>query len=1036
MDTGYLRFPSIAGETVIFSCEDDLWSVDAAGGTARRLTAGAAEASWPLLSPDGGLIAFTGAEEGPSEIYVMPRCGGPALRLTYQGAQRCWPVAWEPRTGEIVYASTAEQPPGFGPRLFAVHPEGGGPRRLPYGSATGLAYGPDADVVVCRNGAEPARWKRYRGGAAGELWAADTADTAFRELLRLPGNIAHPCRAGGRLYFVADHEGTGSVYSCDSAGRDLRRHAGHRDFYARGLRSDGARLVYHAGGRLYLLEQGSQARPLAVSMASSRAQRGRRHVPAAEYLDDFRLSPDGSRLAVTARGAVFTMAHWSGAARRLGRPEGIRYRLASWLSDGRRLAAVAADESPDEWLVLLDAETGTETDMPVGDVGIVTELAAAPRAALLAFATNRQRLYVADADTGLVRMVDRAEHDRIEDLAWSSDGRWLAYTYPETPRSSAIRVAEAAAGTVVQLTRPVVRDTRPCFDPGGRYLYFIGQRALTAEPDQVQGTIAFPYGTLPYAVVLRADGTAPFVPRPVVPGAEPELEADPSAEVVIDVAGIEDRVVPFPVPESRYLAVAGVRGGKALLWHKTPAADPLRSGQGTGGRVSLVDVERADVTECLARVDEMHVCAAAGVLAYRSGERLRVLPAALGSGVSAESAPGRASGWVDMDRLRVPVRPRAEWPQMFREAWRLQRENFWGSEMAGVDWPAVYQRYRPLVELVASRSELSDLIVELQGELGTSHAYERGGDYRDSPRHPQGFLGVDWVPGDPKTWRVASVLRGDPWHPESAPPCARPGVGIRPGDAVLAVDGLAVGPHGPGELLVGLAGQEVELTVRSPGGEPRRVCLRATDDEGPARYRDWANRNRGLVRRVSGGRLGYLHVPDMREAGYTDFVRGFLGELDRAGLVVDIRFNTGGHASALLLEKLARRRLGAEHGRWSGVQPVPAIAPRGPMVLLVNEHTGSDGEIFSHLFRALGLGPVVGQRTWGGVVAVWPRHWLADGTVTTQPEFRFVFDGVGALENHGVEPDLPVPVPLPETDDDPQLCAAARHLLTLLPEAG
>ncbi|HEX6498606.1 MAG TPA: S41 family peptidase [Micromonosporaceae bacterium] len=1047
VNAGYLRFPSIQGEAVVFCCEDDLWLVDARGGPARRLTAGVSEASYPRLSPDGRQVAFVGADDGPTEVYVMPRDGGPARRLTYQAA-RCVVTGWHPGTGEIVYASTAEQPAGFGFRLFAVHPAGGPPRLLRYGPANALSFGPDGGAVLGRNGTDPARWKRYRGGAVGELWIDRTGDGVFDRLVPLPGNLANPCWVGERVYFVSDHEGFGDVYSCRVDGTDLIRHTRRDDYYARTLSGDGHRLVYHAGGALYLLDPATDRHErLDVRLASSRTQRGRRFVPADSYLDSVQLSPDGNSLAVTARGKPFTMDHWSGAVRQHGTPHGVRYRLLSWLGDGRRLVAVAADERPDEWLAVLPADGSPgETEVRLGDIGCVTELAASPTSGLVAFATNRQELRVVDTDSAVpvARLLDRAEYERIEDLTWSPDGRWLAYTFPDTPRSSAIKLAEPATGRTWQLTRPVLRDCRPVFDPTGRYLYFIGQRQLTPEHDQVEFAVGFPFGARPYLMTLRADEPSPFVARPGPPEEEPDQP--PTGEPVeIDLDGIERRIVPFPVPESRYAGIVGLRGKVLLLSVPPTAADPLRPEEHLSGTVTLVDLLTTEVTpDYLTGVDDLGVNSGdCGVLLYRSGDKLRVIKAGTSRDDdeygAPDSKPGRESGWIDLDRVKVPLLPAAEWRQMFREAWRLQRESFWSADMAGVDWQGVYRRYRPLADLVATRSELSDLLWELQGELGTSHAYERGGEYRRPPHHAQGFLGVDWevsgtAPDGAAVWRIARILEGDPWDPEATSPCNRLGTDIRPGDTIVAVNGRPVGPEGPGELLVGQANREVELTV-ARDGVSRQVTVRAVGDESRARYRDWVERNRRYVRCAAHGRLGYIHVPDMFATGYAEFVRAFLRELDREGLIVDVRFNGGGHVSPLLLERLARSRVGAEHGRWSGVLPYPLEAPRGPMVALVNEQTGSDGEIFSHAFRSLGLGVLVGRRTWGGVVATWPRHPLVDGTVTTQPEFRYYLRGVqDGLENHGVEPDVDVDMAPQDyrLDEDLQLAAAVRHLLDLL----
>ncbi|WP_410667788.1 S41 family peptidase [Amycolatopsis sp. cmx-4-68] len=1031
---GYLRTPAISGDTLYFACEDDLWSVPADGGRAHRLTAGPGEARRPRISPDGTEIAFVGTDDGPAEVYVMPAEGGRPRRLTYQ-AGRCVTVGWHPHTGEVLYATDAEQPSGFGARLFSVPPAGGPARPLRLGPADTIAFG-DGGVVVGRNTADPARWKRYRGGGTGELWYAEQEAGPFTRLVALPGNVADPCWAGGRVHFISDHEGIGNVYSCLPDGTDLRRHTGHHDHYARGLTTDGTRLVYTAGARLHLLDA-LGARPVEVDLGGAAPQRGRRFAPAGEYLDGARLSPDGTRLAVTARGKAFTFEHWSGPVRGHGSADGVRYRLLRWLAGGRQLVAVAADESPDERIVLMAAEGGEDTSVLVsGGVGHITELAASPVSGLVAFATSRQRVWLVDTADVLPRprLLDASKHERIEDLAWSPDGRWLAYTFPESPRTSSIKLADTASGRTHRVTEPVVRDARPAFDPSGRYLYFLGQRDLTPELDQVQFDVGFPFGSRPYLITLRAGEESPFEARTAVPGAAlPATGGDGRVEVDLD--GISRRVAAFPVPEGRYSDIAALPGRVLLLSVPLAAPDPAHPDAGAEGTVTLVDLRSGRVTAgCLGPVDELHV--RGDVVLHRTDSRLRVLRADAAGDPPDGEEPGPATGWVDLGRVKVPFDPSAEWRQMFREAWQLQREGYWDAGMSGLDWDAVYDRYAPLAELVSCRAELSDLIWELHGELGTSHAFERGGEYRAGPDEAQGFLGVDWdTSADGSQWRIARILRGDAWNPKAGSPCARLGADIRAGDAVVAVNGRRVGPAGPGELLVGQADREVELTLRRAGAAEHRVVVRACAGEARARYLDWAEGNRAYVRAVSGERLGYLHVPDMTRAGYADFVRGFLTELDRDGLIVDVRFNTGGHVSPLLLDRLARRRTGTEHGRWSGPAPYPTESPRGPMATLLNEHTGSDGEIFAHVFRALGLGPLIGRRSWGGVIATWPRHRLVDGTVTTQPEFRYRFgDAGGSLENHGVEPDLAV-VPAPDRllpGEDDQLAAAVAHLLAEL----
>ncbi|MFI7636495.1 PDZ domain-containing protein [Nonomuraea sp. NPDC049400] len=991
--SAYLRFPAVFQDVVVFAAEDDLWMVSAQGGRAFRLTTGLAEAGYPRISPRGDQLAFVGREEGPEEVYVMPSNGGAARRVTFHGA-RCTVTGWDPE-GRILYASDAAQPFEGRKWLHRVAP-GGVPERLPYGPANSIAYGPEGMIVLGRNTADPARWKRYRGGTVGDLWIDPRGDGEFRRLIRLPGNLASPCWSGGRVCFISDHEGVGNVYSCTPGGQDLRKHTHHDDYYARNLSGDGHRLVYHAGADLYLLEPGEPARKLDVLLASSRTQRNRRFVDPADYLDSATLSPDGSALAVTARGKAYAMADWEGPVQQYGSPDGIRYRFLTWLNDGARLIAAASDDGDEERLVILEGhEGGGGTE--VARLGRINALVPDPAHDRVAVVNHRHELHLLDLGTGQADLVEANPHGAPEDPAWSHDGRWLAYTSPLNSRSSAIKLHHPETGRTVQATEPVLEDSMPAFDPQGRYLYFIGQRIFSPVYDQLQFDLGFPLGTRPYAVALRADVPDPFVPvqRPLGEKDEDDSEPEP---LRVDLEGLARRVTAFPLPEGRYERVAGLKDKVLILTSPLEGENSLH----------LYDFAKGKNEPFADGVTDFELGRDHKTLLYRAGSRLRVVKA--GEAPGEEETPGRESGWIDLSRIKVSVGPEAEWRQMFREAWRLQLENFWTEDMAGVDWPAVYDRYRPLVERVTTRGEFSDLLWELHGELATSHAYESGGEYRPGPEYTQGKLGVDWDYRD-GVYHIRSIVTGDPWDPQATSPLNRLGLDVRAGDAVLAINGAPIGTAAtPNERLVNQAGEEVELTLRR---EERvfTVTVRALADEQPARYRDWVNLNRAECHQRSGGRVGYLHIPDMGAEGFGEFHRGYLAEYGRQALIVDVRFNGGGHVSALLLEKLARRRLGYDYPRWGDPEPYPPESPRGPLVAITNEWAGSDGDIFSHTFKLLKLGPLVGKRTWGGVIGIWPRHQLADGTVTTQPEFSFAFDDVGwQVENYGTDPDIEVDI--------------------------
>ncbi|MBK9713830.1 MAG: PD40 domain-containing protein [Kouleothrix sp.] len=1027
MEQGYYRFPTIHRDTVAFVCEGDLWRVPAGGGVARRLTTNPGQALTPAFSPDGALLAFAGRDEGGPEVYVMPAEGGPSQRLTFLGAQS-EVAGWSPDGRSIVFASSAAQPFASQYQLYAVDREGGEPRRLPTGPARSVSFGPDGAMVIGRNTTDLARWKRYRGGLAGDLWVDAEGDGDWRRLTRIAGNVALPRWVAERVYFVSDHEGVGNLYSCRPSGDDLRRHTHHADYYVRHPSTDGSRIVYHAGADLFLFDPATdRAEKIAVELYSSRSQRKRKFVSAEKYLQGYDPHPGGRAIALTVRGRPFTLGAWDGPALQHGDLGSVRYRLAAWL-DERRLVVVG-DSGGEETLEIhhADASAAPERleDLPIGrPVG----LAPAPGRAAVALANHRNELILVDLAARSARVLDRSLHETIHGVAWSPDGRWLAYGFSNTQQTSIIKLCDVESGETFEVTRPVLRDTSPAFDPDGKYLYFISHREFNPVYDSLHFDLNFPQGTRPYLVTLRADLPSPFAPRPssadepAAPPAEgaPKPEPDERPALRIDLDGIADRVVAFPVPVGLYSQILGIKG--KALFSSRPVEDSLGAQVYGGGpppakhKIESYDFEERSRETLVEGVTSFDISRDAKTLVYRSGNRLRAIKA--GEKPKDDGPPGRKSGWLDLGRVKVSVDPGAEWEQMYREAWRLQRDHFWNADMSGVDWQAVYQRYLPLLRRVATRAEFSDLMWEMQGELGTSHAYEVGGDYPPEPHYDQGLLGAD-LRYDEATdsYVIERIARGDVWDEAGSSPLVRPGVNIRPGDRLVAVNGRRVGRTvAPGALLVNQAGADVLLTVAGGAGSPgddatRTVAVRTLRSETPVRYREWVESNRRRVHDATDGRVGYVHIPDMGPRGYAEFHRSYLAEVAREALIVDVRFNGGGHVSQLIIEKLARRRLGYDVQRWGQPAPYPSDSVMGPLVAITNEQAGSDGDIFSHVFKLMNLGPLIGKRTWGGVIGMNVRHRLVDGSITTQPEFSFWFNDVGwQVENYGTDPDIEIDI--------------------------
>jgi tricorn protease len=1037
---GYYRFPAIHYDTLVFTSEDDLWTVPAAGGTARRLTASPGVLASPFFSPDGARLAFTGREEGHAEVYVMPAEGGPVRRVTYLGANSSV-IGWTPDGRQILFTSNAAQPFGVGV-VYAVPPEGGLPRPWPVGPAVSISLTTGSRTVLGRNNNDPARWKRYRGGTAGELWVDAEGNGEFRRLLSLNGNVARPMWIGERIFFLSDHEGIGNLYSCLPSGEDLRRHSQRTDYFVRFPSTDGARIVYHAGGDLYVYDpRTDRDARVEVTYFSPRAQRQRKFVDAARYLESYAPHPQGHSLALTARGQSFTLGNWEGAVTPQGGdtpapPRPVRYRLTRWLNDGRRVVTITDAEGEETLEVHALHDPSEPMRLDGLDIGRPSALRVSPTQDHVLLSNHRNEILFVDLAARTLQVIDRSPYAHIRGMSWSPDGRWAAYGFVNTQYTTAIKLWDRTTGETHTVTQPILHDVEPVFDPSGQYLYFLGARDLNPVYDQLHFDLGFPRGMRPFLVTLRADQRSPFSPLPhplreepkpdVAPPslaatsadvAPPSLAATPPPPVLIDLEGIQNRVVAFPVPEGIYLQIAGLKG-KALF-----TSYPVEGALGQDWRpgeprakatLEIFDFETLKHEPLIPNITDFQLSQDGKTLCYRAGNRLRAIKAwEKPDEKLANEPPGRRGGWIDLARVKVSVEPGVEWRQMAHEAWRLQREYFWTPDMSHVDWDAVWERYAPLIERVATRGEFSDLMWEMQGELGTSHAYEMGGDYRPEPTYPQGFLGADFeLDAQADAYRIARIVQGAPGEPEANSPLNAPGVNVRAGDLLRAVNGRRLTSTTlPQELLVHHAETEVTLTVAGSDGGTRDVTIKALKSEMPARYREWVETNRRRVHQATGGRVGYVHIPDMGARGYAEFHRLYLAEVGHDALIVDVRYNGGGHVSQLLIEKLARKRVGYDVQRWGQPEPYPNYSVAGPMVALCNQWAGSDGDIFSHVFKLMRLGPLIGKRTWGGVIGIWPRNPLADGSITTQPEFSFWFQDVGwGVENYGTDPDIEVDI--------------------------
>ncbi|MGW1538759.1 S41 family peptidase [Streptomyces sp. NPDC002309] len=1019
----YLRFPHVQGELVTFTAEDDVWLAPLDGGRAWRVSADNMPVTQPRISPDSTTVAWTSTRDGAPEVHVAPVDGGPAKRLTHWGSGTTRVRGWTP-DGQVLALTAHGQASLRRTWAHAVPLDGGPARRLPYGPVGQVAHGPHTVLLSATMGREAAAWKRYRGGTAGKLWIDAEDDGEFVRLhADLDGNIEYPVWAGDRIAFLCDHEGTGALYSSLADGSDLRRHTPLAGFYARHAAGDGTRVVYASAGELWLLDDldGAEPRRLDIRIGGQRTDRRPYPVNASRWFGS--ASPDhtarGSAVAV--RGGVHWVTHRSGPARALAAEPGVRARLPrTFRAEGEEWVVWVTDAEGADALEFAPA-TGTAPGaiprrLAAGRLGRVLGLAMAPDGSRAAVASHDGRLLLVERESGEVREVDRSDNGDVRGLVFSPDSAWLAWSHPGPRPLCQLKLAHTTDLSVTEATPLRFQDYAPAFTADGKHLAFLSNRAFDPVYDEHVFDLAFVVGDRPHLITLSATTPSPFGPqRHGRPFETPDKEETPDSEGTpatrIDLEGLADRIVPFPVEAGRYSGLRAAKDG--VLWLRHPVQGVLGSARATPDDPDpKTELERYDLVQ--QRLE--HLAADADHFAV-SGDGKRVLLWTDGR-LKVVPSDRRASGdedsdtniTVDLTRVRQTVEPAAEWRQMYEETGRVMRDHFWRPDMSGVDWDGVLDRYRPVLDRVCTHDDLVDLLWEVQGELGTSHAYVvppggHGGDAR------QGLLGADVSRHPDGSWRIDRVLPSETSDPEARSPLAAPGVAVRAGDAIVAVAGHTVDPvTGPGPLLVGTADKAVELTVSpSGGGEVRHVVVVPVADEEPLRYHAWVEDRRAYVHERSGGRLGYLHVPDMQAPGWAQIHRDLRVEVGREGLVVDIRENRGGHTSQLVVEKLARRIVGWAVPRGMRPYSYPQDAPRGPVVAVADEFSGSDGDIVNAAIKALGLGPVVGVRTWGGVIGIDSRYRLVDGTLITQPKYAFWLEGYEwGVENHGVDPDVEV----------------------------
>ncbi|MEQ1833283.1 MAG: S41 family peptidase [Candidatus Eisenbacteria bacterium] len=1045
---GYYRYPALHGNTLVFTAEGDLWRVGLEGGLAQRLTSHLGEESRAAISPDGRQVAFSATYDGPIEAYVMPLDGGVPKRLTFDGL-RAHVVGWTPQ-GEVLFTSRRHS--GFpAGQLFAVDPATGARRVLPLAQAADGAFD-GGTLLFTRQETNISNTRRYRGGTLQQLWRWDGGNSEARRLMSADSAASRtPMPWQGRLYFVGDRSLDMNLWSVKPDGSDARAHTAHKGWDVLGASLSDGRIVYQLGAdlRVYDIAK-SDDRALDIRLASDLDQSRERWVQnPMEWVTAAHLSPNGDRVALTARGQVFVAPVEDGRLVSVTHDSAVRWRQAHFLPDGRTLVALGDASGEVEWWKLPANGVGEPTPLSRDGRTLRYDGQPSPDGKWIAHTNKDQELWLLDVASGTNQRIAVSEQwDDIRDVAWSPDSRWIAFTRPAPNLLLQVWLYDMRTRTLHAATSDRFDSASPAWSPDGKWLWFLSDRHFDSVVRSIWGSRApepfFDKPTQVYGLALQKEFRSPWAkldelqsPASVKadaakaaidkPGksAGPEKKDAPAVSVDIDLAGLAERLIEVPAESGNYRALS--TDGKRLYWLSSEAELNAKS-----ALVSIEITRKQDgAGTVLAAVDRYELSLDGKKLMVQKGDAVYVFDAGAKAPAELEKSKLPVAGWS------FTFDPRVEWRQMFTEAWRLERDYFYDRGMHGVDWVAQREKFRPLAERVTTRAELADVFQQMVGELSALHMYVYGGDLRKGPdqAEPAGLgarLRRDDAAGG---WRIEHIFRTDPDEPGKRGPLARADARVREGDVLLAVNGVATRTvSDPGALLRGQAGKQVLLRVQTPGQDARDVIVTPVPParETDLRYTEWEYTRRLRVDSLSAGRVGYVHLRAMGAPDMAQWQRDYYPVFDRDGLVIDLRGNRGGNIDAWILGRLVRRAWMWWQPRVGNPVANMPFAFQGRMVALVNETTISDGEAFAEGFRRLGLGKVVGSRTWGGEIWLSQDNTLVDRGIATAAETGvYGPEGDWLIEGHGVDPDVAVDN-LPHATaqgHDAQLDAAVKLVL-------
>lgn len=1017
-----MRYPDVSESHISFVYAGDIWIIEKDGSTAIRLSSPAGEETYPKFSPDGQTIAFSGNYDGNTDIYTIPITGGVPNRITFHGdPDRV--NGWSPDGNNILFASFRESGRLRFNRLFSIDKNGGMPEVLPPAYAENGCLSPDGKQLAFTDKSRLTRtWKRYRGGMAPDITVMNLTDMSTENITNNDANDELPMWNGNSIYYLSDNGPNKrfNIWEYDMKTKSSTQLTKFKDFDIH-YPSIGAKdMVFEAGGDLYLLELKSKKYDkVEVNVITDQIAILPKIEKVEKHIQHFNISPDGKRALVEARGDIFSLPAEKGYIKNLTQSSGSAERFPAWSADGKQIA-YWSDVSGEYELTIFETEKSTTRKVTDLGPGYRYEIHWSPDAKNIAFVDQTMNINICNTETGDNKVIDKGlwmYQGGLQNfsVSWSSDSKWLTWSRGTVNRNSVVFIYDTKNGTKTQITSDFYNNYSPKFDPEGKYLYLLTNRSMSPSYSNFDQSFIYDKSTLVAAITLKKDTPSPLAPE----NDEVEIEKDEKEngdkkeeetdkeeddddeadktdekKVEIDLDGMENRLVLLPVKAGSYRNLFATKG-KIIYQDFTNASGP--AGKRPVVYWDLKDKKQKTIIEN-----------AGGFILSSNGEKMLVSDKKK-LGIIDVKEKQKLDKFIPIQDMEMAINPKEEWKQIFTEAWRLERDFFYDKNMHGVDWEAMHVKYEKLLEQAVSREDVNFLLGELIGELNASHTYKGGGDLEQAKRRNVGYLGVEWKVTDGQ-YQIARIIEGAKWDAEARSPLSEPGVDVNAGDYVLAINGTKLSTDKePESALQGLGGKTVQLTVSKTGSfdDAETVIVKTMTSDKRLRHLEWIETKRKRVEEATGGKVGYIYVRSTGIDGQNELARQFYGQWQKDALIIDERFNSGGQIPDRFVEMLNRKPLAYWAVRDGYQWQEPTIANFGPKAMLINGWSGSGGDAFPDYFKKAGLGPLIGSKTWGGLIGMTGSPQFIDGGTVSCPSFRmFDPDGKWFREGLGVEPDI------------------------------